>query len=97
LVVEAQDLTWKPGTDQVDVVALAVKRADYSARALLGNLGPDGLVSDHGILLERSVSEFQRRKDHNAPKSDIKRIWSESFARATHIPSLVVAISAQPR
>jgi hypothetical protein len=38
----------------VDVVPLAVKCADYSARALLGNLGPDGIVSDHGILIMAS-------------------------------------------
>src|SRR5262249_45244928 len=52
LVVEAQDLTWKPRADQVDVVALAVKCADDSARAFLGNLRPDGVVSDHGSSLK---------------------------------------------
>jgi hypothetical protein len=69
LAVEAQDLAWNTGTDQVDVMALAVKNADYSARALLGNLGPDGVVSDHGILLEDRWEGLRNGKSYHVEAS----------------------------
>jgi len=64
----------------MDVMALAVKNADYSARALLGNLGPDRVASDHGVLLEdRWVNKVKKRSYHVEPR--YQEVEGEIFTR----------------